>query len=397
MNKHGKSQGGILVHLLFLSGLVLVGAPLVAQTPPGGEKKADPPEVVVRPAVVRDITDYEHFVGRLEAVNRVEVRARVTGFIDKVAFKEGGDVKQGDLLFEIDARPYQARLNQAQAQLTSAEAALKLAVTVLQRDRDTAKATPGSISPQQLDQDQAAAEEARARIDAARATLDLCKLDLSFTRVTAPINGRVGATHETVGNLVVQDKTLLTTIVSLDPIYAYFDVDERSLLKIRKAINDGKMNRPPDGELPVFMGLGSDTGYPHKGKLDFVSNQLDPNTGTIRMRGVFANPEPPGGIRALLPGMFARIRIPIGQPRKALLVPETAIHKEMTPDGKEVKGVFVVDRRDKVVFRRVTVGSAQDDWRIVEEGLKEGDRVVLKPGSVKDGLMVKPVPAEEKP
>jgi membrane fusion protein, multidrug efflux system len=369
-----------------------------AHTSPDGEKKADPapPEVAVRPVVIREITDYEDFVGRLDAVNSVQVRARVTGFIEKVVFKEGGDVKQGDLLFEIDARPYQARLNQAQAQLTMYEAALKLAVTVFQRDRDTAKAAPGSISPQQLDQDQAAVEEARARIEAARAAVELCKLDLSFTRVTAPINGRVGRTYETVGNLVVQDKTLLTTIVSLDPIHAYFNVDERSLLKIRKAINDGKVKRPSDGELPVFMGLGSDTGYPYKGKLDFVSNQVDPTTGTITMRGIFANPEPPGGIRALLPGMFARIRVPISQPHKALLVPETAIFRGKL-DGGEVTGVFLVDAKDTVVFRRVVLGSAQDGLRIVAEGLKDGERVVLKAGSVRAGLTVKPVPAEEKP
>src|SRR5579884_3214160 len=261
-----------------------------------------PPAIPVSRPVARDVTDYVDFTGRTDAVETVSVRARVTGYLVKIPFKEGAEVKEGDLLFEIDPRPYQAQLDQAVSQVELNEASLKLAQTTYERDRAIANSVSGGVSRQQLDQDRAAVDEAAARVKSARASTEVYKLNLAFTKVTSPINGMVSRYYYTRGNLVNQDQTLLTTVVSLDPIYAYFDMDEPTLLRIRRALNEGRIKRVRDrSEIPIFMGLQGEEGYPHRGNFNFINNVVNPSTGSVAVRGKFDNPKPAEGTRLLMP------------------------------------------------------------------------------------------------
>ncbi|MGO9812241.1 MAG: efflux RND transporter periplasmic adaptor subunit [Isosphaeraceae bacterium] len=337
-----------------------------------------PPEAVTIPVskpVVREVTDFVDFTGRTDAIQSVDIRPRATGYLVKMPFEEGTEVKAGDLLFVIDPRPYQAQLDQAIGQVNLYQAQLKLARTTLARDRAINNMTPNSISRQQLDQDEAAVEEADARVKAYEKNSEVYRLNREFTNVVAPISGMVSRYYLTLGNLVNQDQTLLTTIVSLDPMYAYFDVDEPTLLRVRKAINEGKMKaRRANGlRVPVFMGLQNEAGFSHEGTVNFVNNQLNPTTGSLLVRGIFPNPKPPGGTRLLSPGMFVRIRLPIGDPHPAILVIDKAISSD-----QGIKFVYVVDKDNKVQYRRVTTTSLQDDGlRVVTEGLKPDEWVVV--------------------
>jgi multidrug efflux system membrane fusion protein len=216
-------------------------------------------------------------------------------------------------------------------------------------------------------------DQAQALVEASLATVDVYKLNLEFTRVTSPIDGMVSRYFLTPGNLVMQDQTLLTTVVSLDPMHAYFDMDEPTLLRIRRAINEGKVKpRGPDRDIPLLMGLQGEEGFPHRGSVNFVNNVVNPSTGTIAVRGVFPNPLPPGGRRLLSPGMFVRIRLPIGEPHPALLVIDRAVGSD-----QGLPFVYVVDDQHKVQYRRVTTGPLQEDGlRVVETGLQPDDWVV---------------------
>jgi membrane fusion protein, multidrug efflux system len=327
--------------------------------------------VPVSQPLEREVTDYVDFTGRTDAVDSVGIRARVTGYLESMPFKEGAMVKKGQVLFEIDPRPYQAQLDQARSQVNLNQASYKLAQTTYQRDLPLVKT--GAVSQQELDQDNAAVEEALARIKASQASLEVYKLNLAFTKVTSPIDGLVSRYYLTVGNLVIQDQTLLTTVVSVDPMYAYFDLDEPTLLRIRTAINEGRIKVPTDRtNLPVFMGLQNEPGYTHQGTIDFVNNVVNPSTGTIAVRGEFPNPQPANGRRLLSPGMFVRIRLPIGQAHPALLVIDRAIGSD-----QGLKFVYVVDQENKVQYRRVTTGALQDDGlRVIESGLQKDDWVV---------------------
>jgi multidrug efflux system membrane fusion protein len=335
---------------------------------------SDPVAIPVSKPVTREITDAVEFTGRTEAIQSVDIRPRTTGYLVKIPFKEGSEVKAGDLLFVIDQRPYQAQLDQAAGQVDLYRAQLKLAKVTLARDRAINNLTPNAISRQQLDQDQAGVEQADAQVKAFEKNMEVYKLNQEFTKVISPINGMVSRYYLTVGNLVNQDQTLLTTVVSLDPIYAYFDVDEPTILRIRKAVNEGKIKpRQSGAKLPVFMGLQGEEGFPHEGELDFVNNQFNPTTGSILVRGVFANPKPPGGTRLLSPGMFVRIRLPIGQPHPAVLVIDRAVQSD-----QGMKYVYVVDSKNTVQYRRVTTGSLQDDGlRVITQGLNPDERVVV--------------------
>jgi RND family efflux transporter MFP subunit len=355
-----------------------------AQGPSSG-----PPVIPVSHPIRKDVTDFVEYTGRTDAVQSVAMRARVTGYLVKVAFQEGSVVKKGDLLFEIDPRPYQALVDQAQAQVTVNEAQYKLAKTTYERDSSINKGTPNAVSAQQIDQDVAAANEAEARIQAAQATLKAYQLNLAFTRVTSPIDGQISRYYYTIGNVINQDQTLLTTIVSQDPMYVYFDMDERTLLRVRKAINQGQI-KPEEqtqnlnvlgmtvpvstgSRIPVFMGLEGEDGFPHQGKIDFVNNTVNSSTGTIAARGVFANPLPPQGRRLMSPGMFVRIRLPLGQAHSALLVVDQAIGSD-----QGLKFVYVVDAENKIQYRQIKTGALQDDGRrVIEEGLSDTDRVVI--------------------
>jgi multidrug efflux system membrane fusion protein len=347
----------------------------------------EPPGIPVSYPVEREVTEFVDFTGRTDAVQAIDIRARVTGYLMQAPFKEGAEVKKDQLLFEIDPRPYNAQFDQAISQVTLNEASLKLAKTTLARDQTIARSATGAISQQQLDQDMAAVEEAEARLKSSQASTKVYRLNVDFTRVLSPIDGQVSRYYYNVGNLVNQDQTLLTTVVSLDPMYVYFDMDEPTLLRIRRAVNEGKIKRPIDGVIPVLMGLQGEDGYPHKGTINFVNNQVNPTTGSISVRGLFPNPKPDGGARLLSPGMFVRVRLPIGEPHPALLVIDKAISSD-----QGLKYVYVVDSESKVQYRRVTTGSLEPDGlRVISEGLESGDRVVVGGlQQVKPKVVIKP-------
>ena len=255
--------------------------------------RVETPEVPVVPVsqpVQRVVTDYVDFTGRTDAIQSANIIARVTGYLVKMPFKEGSEVKAGDLLFEIDPRPYQAQYEQAKSQVDLDEAQLDLAKTTLARYQALSQTTPGAVSEQALDQYKAAVTEAQARVVAQKKSLDVYSLNKEFTSVVSPINGKVSRYYLTLGNLVNQDQTLLTTVVSLDPMYVYFDMDESTWLRILNLIKERKIAPPVDGYLPVMLGLQNEEGYPHKATINFVNNQVNSTTGSITMRGVFPNP-----------------------------------------------------------------------------------------------------------
>jgi multidrug efflux system membrane fusion protein len=343
---------------------------------------AELPAIPVSQPVRREVTDFVDFTGRTEAVQAVDIRPRVTGYLVKMPFKEGAVVKQGDLLFVIDPRPYQAQVDSAQGQVTLYQAQLKLARVTYARDVAINNNVANSVSQQQLDQDRASVEESDARVKAYEKNMEVYRLNHEFTRVVAPIDGQISRYYLTLGNLVNADQTLLTTVVSLDPIYVYFYMDEPTLLRIRRAINEGRMKRRKEGEIPVHMGLQGEDGYPHQGTINFVNNQVDPTTGSVSVRGIFPNPEPPAGIRLLSPGMFVRIRLPIGTPRSALLVIDRAVGSD-----QGLKYVYVLDAKNTVQYRRVTTGALQEDGlRVIEDSVKPDEGVKPNEPVVVGGL-----------
>ena len=331
------------------------------------------PEVTVSQPVVREVTDHVDFTGRTQAVNSVNVVARVSGYVVREPFKEGSDVKAGDLLFEIDPRPYQAQYDQALSQVDLQKAQLKLARARLERDEQVTRATPGAVSVQKLDDDRGAVDVAMAQVKAASASLEVYKLNLNFCKVPSPIDGQAGRYYLTTGNLAIQDQTVLTTVVSLDPINVYVDADEPTVLRVRRAIAAGRIKLPVTGHIPVLMGLQDEDGFPHKGVVDFANNQVNPTTGSVLVRGIFANPLLAGGSRLLMPGMFTRVRLPIGQPYKALLVTERAIGSD-----QGLKYVYVVNARGEIENKRIETGPLESDGlRVVTKGLKADDQVVV--------------------
>jgi len=345
-----------------------------------------PPIPVAQP-VRREITDYVDFTGRTDAVESVSIRARVTGYLVRLKdpFPEGREVKAGDLLFQVDPRPYQAQYDQAVSQVAVNEASLKLAQATLARDEAASKLVAGAVSALQLDQDRAAVAEADAQLKAAKANTEAYKLNLDFTKVTSPIAGMASRYYYTPGNLVSQDSTLLTTVVSLDPIYVYFDMDETTLVKVRKGISSGQIKRYKDrSEIPVYMGLQGEDGFPHQGTFDFINNVVNPSTGSVSVRARFTNPKPETGSRLLMPGMFVRIRLPIGQPHEALLVIDKALGSD-----QGLKYVYVLDAEDKAQYRRVETGPLQaDGLRVIEEYHRVQNGPVQQDGSrvVETGL-----------
>jgi len=316
------------------------------------------PNVQVTQPVVRQVTDYAYFTGRIEAPESVNVQSRVTGYLDTIDFEPGAEVRVGQRLFLVDPRPYQAALDRANGQVQLAEARLKLAIADYARALEIAK-TPGAISQQDVDKYAAAQGEAEAAVAAAKANSESARLNVEFTRILSPVDGVVGRNLLTVGNLVKQDETLLTTVVSQDPMYAYFDIDEHTLLRIERLIQQGKVNRRDEKEgFSVELGLADEGNrYPHNGRIDFINNRINPTTGTLQARGTYANPALDyKNYRLLTPGMFVRVRLPIGEPHSAILVPQAAIG---TDQGK--KYLLVVNDQNVVEYRPVTLGAQQPD------------------------------------
>ncbi|MHB0952955.1 MAG: efflux RND transporter periplasmic adaptor subunit [Allorhizobium sp.] len=353
-----------------------------AETEAAAAPAAAPPATPVTVAVVksRDVTTWQEFSGRLEAVDHVEIRPRVGGAIQSVNFREGALVKAGDLLFTIDPAPYEATVAQAAGQVASAEAKVALANTELDRGRRLA--SNRTISQSDLDQRQNAVAEAEAALETARAVLRSAQLELDYTKVRAPVSGRAGKVAITVGNLVAAGSasSVLTTLVSTDPIYASFNASEEIVARALSELpaTDGAL--PPIDQIPVEIGTLADEGTPIKGKLQLIGNEVDASSGTIAVRAVIDNPQ-----GHLIPGQFVRIRMGEPRPDNRILVSEKAIGTD-----QDKKFVFVVDTDNKVTYRPVELGSSADGERIVTSGLADGDRVIVnglqrvRPGALVD-------------
>jgi membrane fusion protein, multidrug efflux system len=329
------------------------------------------PAVSVAKPVDREVVEWDEYIGRLESPHTVEVRARVSGYLDAVHFKEGKLVNKGDLLMTIDQRPYKAEYDRAQAEYERSVSQAELAKNDAERAGRLIKTR--AISDEEFDTRTKLYSSAQSTVKSARAAADLARLNLEFTEIRAPINGRIGRALVTEGNLVTSGisgtgATLLTTIVSLDPIYCYSDADERAVLKYRRLSAEGRRVSARDAEIPAEMALADELGFPHKGRIDFVDNQIDPGTGTVRARGVFRNPD-----QTLTPGYFARLRVPGSGKYQALLIPDRAIGSD-----QGTKFVYVVNSERKVEYRSVISGPVIDGLRVIKEGLKPGENVIVE-------------------
>lgn len=340
-----------------------------------------PPAVEVAAAIERDVSDWDEFTGRIEPVDSVRIRPRVTGYIDRVAFTEGSFVKKGALLFEIDPRPYRAALARAEADLTAARTRAELAKNEVARGDRLLAAR--AISQEEYDERVNRARETAAAVQAADAAVQMARLDLEFTRVTAPIAGRTSRAEVTVGNLVQSgaNATLLTTVVSTDRVYVGFEGDEQVYLKYGEMSRRGEDPQLPAAHNKVLMGLSNEQGFPHEGHLVFVDNQLDPRTGTISGRAVFDNAS-----GMFTPGLFARIKLVGSGTFHAVLVRDRAIGTD-----QDQKFVMVLGPDDKVLYRPVKLGRVIGGLRIVTEGVKAGDVVVVNGlQRVHPGMTVQP-------
>jgi membrane fusion protein, multidrug efflux system len=290
----------------------------------------------------------------------------VNGHLVKAPFKEGTEVKKGDLLFEIDPRPYQAQLSKDMARLQQAEAEVRRAQADF--DRVSRIITEHAASGTEYDMSLATRDAGLANVEAAKAAIEASKLDLEFCTIRSPIDGRISRCDVSVGNLVAADQTVLTNIVSTDPIYATFAVDELTFLRVKAMAEQGKSHLRDQAQAPLFLGLANEQGFPHEGTINFADNQVKPSTGTIRVRAVFPNAD-----RLLTPGLFARIRVPLSTPHPAVLVPDRAI---ATDQGQKV--LMLVNDDDRVVMRPVKPGAIHDGLRAIDSGLKPGERVIVE-------------------
>jgi len=334
---------------------------------PSQPAAAAPPPVTVAQPVKRTVTDWDEFTGRFEAVEEVQVRARVGGFVTSVEFRDGAVVHAGDLLYVIDSRPFEAVALQADGQLSDARAKAELAKREL--DRALTLVQTSAVSESVVDQRRQTLQAAHAAEMQAEGALNAAKLNIEFTHVMAPMDGRVSRHLVSVGNLVQGSEgnaTLLTSIVTMDPIYIYFDVDERTYLRNNKLWFEGRRPSSRDTPNPVQVTLTGET-KPHEGKMDFLDNRLDLSTGTLRSRAVIPNKD-----FSILPGQFGRVRLIGSAPYEALLLPDTAI---ATDQSRKI--VFVVKDDDTVEAKPVTLGPLDQGLRVIREGLKAEDRVIV--------------------
>ena len=364
-----------------LGGLLLLMAACGQQQPTAAPPP--PPKVTVSQPINREVVEWEEYTGRLEAVESVEVRARVNGYLQSIHFKNGATVKQGDLLFVIDPRPYQAELERAKAELALANARLERTSKDLARAQMLVRSR--AVSEEEVDTRIADQRQAQESVQAARAMVNAAQLNVEFTQVRAPISGRISRNLVSVGNLInggTTQSTLLTTIVSLDPIYCYFEADERSYLTSLRQSRNGDRANGRTGKQPVYVALADEEGFPHQGSIDFVDNRLDQNTGTISVRAVLPNPD-----LLLTPGLFARVRVPVGDKHQALLLPPEAVGSDLSQQF-----VFVVDAQNVAQYRKVTPGPLIDGLRVIRDGLQPDDWVIVKGVQrAKTGAKVEPI------
>jgi len=326
-----------------------------------------PPSVSAAPVLVKQVSQWDDFSGRVEAVESVELRPRVSGYIDKVNYVEGQEVKKGDVLFTIDARSYRAELDRATAELNRARTQAQ--VSRSEADRARRLSDQQAISTETWEQRRAVSEQALAQVQAAQAAVDAARLNMEFTQVRAPINGRAGRAMVTAGNLVTagDSASVLTTLVSLDKVHVYFDADEGTFLRYAQMARKGERPSERDSDLPVKVGLSGETGFPHEGKVDFLDNQVTRSTGTIRVRALLDNAD-----RAFTPGLFARVQLLGSGQFQAMLIDDKAVLTD-----QDRKFVYVVDKDNKAQRRDVQLGRTADGLRIVQQGLKAGDRVII--------------------
>jgi multidrug efflux system membrane fusion protein len=342
--------------------------------PPEQAAAPSAPKVTVAQVIEQPVNEWDEFTARLEAPQTVQVRPRVSGQIDRVAFTDGATVDKGQLLFQIDPRPFEAEVHRLEAQLQQARATVLRADSEAQRGERLRSAN--AISAELAETRNTSAQEARAGVGAIQAQLDLARLNLSFTRVTAPIAGRVSRAEITAGNIVSADTSTLTSVVSTDRVYAYFDADERVFLKYNQLARDGQR----DKVTPVYLGLSNEEGNTHLGQMDFIDNQVNPRTGTIRGRAVFDNRD-----GRYTPGLYARLKLVGSGTYSAMLIKDEAVGTDL---GK--KFVLVMDKDNKALYRSVELGPKIEGLRIVRSGLNKDDTIVVnglqrvRPGSPVD-------------
>lgn len=350
--------------LLFVVGVeclwLTAACPVVAQPGPG-----QPPSVTVAKPVVKDIVEQTDFIGRFEAVDEVDIRARVSGYLDKVHFQDGTLVKAGDILFTIDPRPYQNALQQAQAAVTSSQVRLEFAQSDLDRAEQLRRS--GNIADQIYDQRRQSFLTAKAELDRAQAALRQAQLDVEFTQIKSPLSGRISRRLVSVGNLVNANETVLTNVLSLDPIQFYFDVDERSYLAFSRQTQGGTRTTAEGAVNEVVLTLTDGRLGQRKGQLDFVDNRLDAASGTIRARALFENKD-----LFLTPGLFGRVTVGASDPYKGILLPDEAIGSD-----QDRRVVYVVGENNVVDLKPVRIGPRIDGYRVIRDGLAGSETVVV--------------------
>ena len=378
---------GELKRLLTVAAFAAVSLIVVDCSKSTANKSAPPLPVNVVTVVEKEVNEWDEFTGRLDPVESVDIRPRVSGYITEIHFEAGAIVKKGDLLYVIDPRPYQADFDRAKAEVDRMDAQLKLAQIELNRSKELRD--KNTISASEFDQKAATFQGSAAAKSSAEAAKNSAALNLEFTQVKSPIDGRVSDQRITVGNLVqpgAGPESVLTTVVSVDPIYAKVDADENAVLKYVKLSEEGKRVSARTAKIPAWVELGNETDFPHEGYVDFVDNRLDPGTGTIRARVVLKNWNP----NFITPGFFARVRVAGATPYRAALVADKVISSQ-----QGLKYAFVVKPDSTVERRNLETGSLFEGKRIVKSGLKDGDKVVsTRLQLLQAGMKVTPVPEE---
>jgi multidrug efflux system membrane fusion protein len=346
--------------LALATAAVLAAAGCSSHAEPGAAMPP-PPEVSVARVLTKTVGQWDDFTGRVAAVDTVELRPRVSGYIERVAFDEGQEVRQGDLLFTIDPRRFKANLDRALADLDRARSEARLAQAQDRRAQTLIDAK--AISREEFESRRASSAQGNAAVRAAEAAVAAARLELQYTQVRAPISGRVGRALVTRGNLAQADSTLLATVVSVDPVHVYFETDEQAYLHYKQLERDGRGG----AQSAVRIGLADEQGYPHEGRLDFVDNQVDPRTGTIRARAVVSNPD-----RRFTPGLFARVQLQGGTAQSAMLIDDKAVLTD-----QDRKYVYVLGPQNTAVRKDVVLGRQVDGLRVVDGGLSANDRVIV--------------------